>query len=158
MALINDAAVLLADEPTTGLDVTIEAEILALIRDLSTSQGLGVLLVTHDLAVAAHYADQTAVMFAGRVVDVGPTASVLGDRAHPYTQFLMERALLNPRTAPLDEAAIPPAEEWAIGCAYRDRCPLADSVCSTVSPPDMDVSPGHRVHCHYPLVRMPDAS
>ncbi len=134
MALSCDPSLLIADEPTTALDVTVQAQILALLRGLRQESGSGILLITHDLGVVAELADRVLVMYAGRLVERGPAASVLAHPAHPYTQGLL--ASIPPMHGPRPHrlAAIPgtppaPAERPP-GCAFQPRCPRRFARCA----------------------------
>jgi peptide/nickel transport system ATP-binding protein/oligopeptide transport system ATP-binding protein len=150
MALVNEPALLIADEPTTGLDVTVQAQILDLLRGLVMERGMGAVVITHDLGVVAHYCDRMAVMFAGTIVERGPVADVFAAPSHPYTRALLsatpERLTLGAGAtiggAPPDLYALPE------GCAYRDRCPRAAEVCRT-PPPLPELSAGHHALCHF---------
>jgi peptide/nickel transport system ATP-binding protein len=161
IALSCNPKLLIADEPTTALDVTIQAQILALIDSLRESLGMGVVLITHDLAVVSEYAHRVVVMYAGRVVEEGPTEAVFRHPRMPYTQGLL-RSLPKmsgtlgavPRRSPLptiegmvpDLAALPP------GCSFSDRCPHVQPRCRDAVPPlevvaDGDADTLHRVRC-----------
>jgi oligopeptide/dipeptide ABC transporter ATP-binding protein len=139
MALLCEPKVLLADEPTTALDVTIQAQILDLMRRLQQRHGTAILLVTHDLGVVAGMADRVHVMYAGRLVETAPTAALFAAPRHPYTVGLLgsvPRITGDPRARlaaipgqPPDLAALP------AGCAFRERCALAVLRCATVVPP-----------------------
>jgi oligopeptide/dipeptide ABC transporter ATP-binding protein len=149
MALVNEPTLLVADEPTTGLDVTVQAQILDLLRDLARARGIGAVIITHDLGVVAHYCDEAAVMFAGQVVEHGPVGPLFAAPAHPYTQALIaatpERLKLRmprPSGAPPNLYALPE------GCLYRDRCPKAQAICMT-APPDVALPDGHVARCHF---------
>jgi peptide/nickel transport system ATP-binding protein len=150
MALVNQPKLLIADEPTTALDVTIQAQILRLIHDLQRENGTAVLLVTHDLGVVAEMADDVAVMYAGRIVEVGPTASIFGDPQHPYTIGLMGslpsigRRLGRLASIP---GAVPPPARWLAGCRFATRCPFADARCRAEAPALADMGHGHRAAC-----------
>jgi oligopeptide/dipeptide ABC transporter ATP-binding protein len=150
MALVNDPALLIADEPTTALDVTIQAQILRLIRDLQKEAGTAMLLVTHDLGVVAEMADDVAVMYAGRIVEVGPTAEIFANPQHPYTVGLMGSlpsiAGKAERLASIP-GAVPPPARWLAGCRFATRCPFADARCRAEAPPLADVGGGHRAAC-----------
>jgi oligopeptide transport system ATP-binding protein len=154
MALALDPAVLLADEPTTALDVTVQAQILALLAELRDETGMGLVLITHDLGVVAEAADRVAVMYAGRIVETGTAREVFRAPAHPYTAGLMtslprvdargER--LRPIAgAPPDLAALP------VGCAFSPRCGhrRVPEPCDTLDPPLREVRPGRRSACHF---------
>ncbi|WP_299968964.1 ABC transporter ATP-binding protein [uncultured Roseobacter sp.] len=150
LALCNDPDLLIADEPTTALDVTIQAQILDLMGNLRERTGAAVMLVTHDLGVVAQTCDDVVVMYAGRVVEQAPTAALFADPQHPYTVGLMAAV---PR---IDAAAgrlatipgsVPPPWIEAKGCRFASRCPLADTRCRAESPPLRDLSAGHHVAC-----------
>ena len=152
IALACDPAVLIADEPTTALDVTIQAAILKLIDELRRSRDLGVLLVTHDFGVVARSADDVAVMYAGRIVEQGTARVVLTAPRHPYTRALL-RAIVRPdtpRRVPLEiiEGAPPSPQDRPSGCAFRTRCPLAQDVCAERVPVLAQLGGGHTAACH----------
>jgi len=143
--------VLIADEPTTALDVTIQAQVLELFARLQDELGMGLLMVTHDVGVAEQVADRVAVMYAGRLVEEGPGAVVLSQPAHPYTAGLLG-AVPTPETPRGGLQAIagqpPPAGAVvADGCAFADRCAFAVEACRRESPPLAEVGPGHRAAC-----------
>lgn len=153
MALACDPKLLIADEPTTALDVTIQAQILELMRNLRDRKGSGILLITHDLGVIAQMADRVVVMYAGQVAEVGPLRDLLAEPRHPYTKMLLNCAprvdLLSPRL-PIIPGSLPEPDEWAAGCRFHPRCPLADDRCRKESPVLNDVGDGHASRCHYP--------
>jgi len=138
IAMIRKPALLIADEPTTALDVTIQAQILELMADLRRDTGTAVLLITHDMGVVAEIADRIAVMYAGRIVETGPVDVVLRDPAHPYTALLLRTVprIDGPRkqVLPAIEGTVPEATDWPEGCRFRDRCPLADAACAKAPP------------------------
>ena len=144
-AIVCQPRVLLADEPTTALDVTIQAQILRLLRGLATSSGMSVVLVTHDLGVVAETCDDVVVMYAGEVVERGATATVLDDPRHPYTERLLEaRPRLDgwgQRLASIP-GRVPPAETDRTGCAFMPRCPRATDACA--APQALIETPGGR--------------
>jgi oligopeptide/dipeptide ABC transporter ATP-binding protein len=151
IALACEPELLLADEPTTALDVTVQAQILWLLRDLQKRLDLAVIFVTHDLGVAAEIADDAAVMYAGRIVERAPIRELFRRPAHPYTAGLMQaivrrgqkgRPLVPIAGAPPNLAALPP------GCAFAPRCPRAIAVCATTTPSFHPVAPGHMARCH----------
>ena len=160
MALICEPDILLADEPTTALDVTVQAQILALLRELRTRTRAAIVLVTHDLGVIAEVADRVLVMYAGRVVEQTDVTRLFSHARHPYTEGL--RRSIVPLEGPLPErlpsiggnppipAALPP------GCAFAPRCAYAFERCSTAPPPLAPVAPEHLAACYYagPLGRV----
>ncbi|MGF1554503.1 MAG: ABC transporter ATP-binding protein [Paracoccaceae bacterium] len=151
MALVSEPALLIADEPTTALDVTIQAQILELIASLQERLGMGVILITHDLGVVAETADDVAVMYAGRVVESGPVAAVFDDPQHPYTLGLMASVpRLDEDRARLAtiEGAVPAPRAMPAGCRFAPRCPLSVARCSAEAPLPRLLAPGHAVACH----------
>jgi peptide/nickel transport system ATP-binding protein len=152
MALVLEPDVLLADEPTTALDVTVQAQILDVIRGLQEKRGTAVALITHDLGVVAETADQLAVMYAGRVVERGPLATVLDVPEHPYTWGLLQSIprLEGARPQRLQPIAGAPPSLIHVpsGCPFHPRCPHAFALCPQVEPPLVLSQPGHDVACH----------
>ena len=150
MALANQPRLLIADEPTTALDVTIQAQILKLMRDLQQTSGAGLLLITHDLGVVAEMADEVAVMYAGRIVEKGSAASIFDDPQHPYTIGLMgslpSLSAKRDRLAAIP-GAVPPPAQWPQGCRFSTRCPFADQHCRAHVPPLVEMHGGHTVAC-----------
>jgi peptide/nickel transport system ATP-binding protein len=138
MALAGDPAMLLADEPTTALDVTLQAQILDLIQSLQQARQMGVLLITHDLAVVAARADRVAVMYAGQIVESGPVADVLSQPSHPYTRALLsalpERAQPGQPLSQL-RGRVPPLGAWPLACRFAPRCAMAEAHCDQEAPP-----------------------
>jgi len=150
MALANDPQLLIADEPTTALDVTIQAQILELMRDLQRETGTAMLLITHNLGVVAQVADEVAVMYAGRIVESGPVEAVFRDPQHPYTIGLMGSIpSLGARSGRLATipGSVPPPQALPAGCRFSTRCPFADEHCRTVVPPFVSSADGHGVAC-----------
>ncbi|WP_377592505.1 ABC transporter ATP-binding protein [Pseudochelatococcus lubricantis] len=142
---------LLADEPTTALDVTTQAQILDLLADLQKREGLGVLLVTHDLGVVAEIAHRVVVLYGGRIMETGDAARVLGHPRHPYTAALL--AAMPDIADDMPPVAIPghPGERPASGCPFHPRCGLATSVCETAPPSLREIGPEQGVACYHPL-------
>lgn len=137
LALAGNPALVIADEPTTALDVSIQAQITALLRQLCRDKGAGVMLVTHDMGVIAETADRVAVMYAGRVVEIGPVAEVLRAPRHPYTRGLMGSIpALGARVARLEQidGSMPRLHAIPEGCAFNPRCPLAGPRCRRERP------------------------
>jgi peptide/nickel transport system ATP-binding protein len=154
MAMSCNPAVLIADEPTTALDVTIQAQILELIRKLQAERGMSVLLITHDLGVVAENAHEVAVMYAGKVVEYAPVEALFAQPRHPYTigllRSLPELAAPGERLATIP-GIVPPATRFPSGCRFRTRCSLAQARCAELEPPlaPLPDLPEHRVACHY---------
>ena len=149
-ALATGAEFLIADEPTTALDVTVGAQVLALLKRLVAERGLTVLMITHDMDVVAEVCDRATVLYAGLTVEEGPTEAVLASPRHPYTQALLaalpDGARKGQRLAAI-EGRIPPPQDEIKGCAFAPRCPKVMPVCATVSPPDRQVGQ-RRWLCH----------
>jgi oligopeptide transport system ATP-binding protein len=153
MAVALNPSVLIADEPTTALDVTVQAQIMALLRDLRTEYRMAVVLITHDLALVAEEADRVAVMYAGNIVETGPVTDIFANPKHPYTKGLLNSVPVHARRgdeltsiggSPPDLHAIPE------GCVYQARCPLARDICATERPVLQTVAAGRRAACHFP--------
>ncbi|MGE0352309.1 MAG: ABC transporter ATP-binding protein [Gemmatimonadales bacterium] len=149
IALACEPDVLIADEPTTALDVTVQAQILEILDRLRETRGLAVLLITHDLGIVAGRADRVAVMYAGRIVEQAPTASLFERPSHPYTRGLLASVprlggALH-RLSPIG-GSVPTPDAWPDGCRFRPRCPQAFARC-TDDPPPLDVAPGHWMRC-----------
>ncbi|MCO5070784.1 MAG: ABC transporter ATP-binding protein [Rhizobiaceae bacterium] len=159
LALACDPDLLIADEPTTALDVTTQAQILETFRDLQASVGAATILITHDLAVVAETADRVAVMYAGRIVEEATTRQLFDSPRHPYTNGLLgsipqiEDALDTATRQPLPEIPGMVPALWALptGCAFAPRCPLARERCTRERPPLAGMEPGHRAACWYPV-------
>lgn len=138
MALAREPDLLIADEPTTALDVTIQAQIINLLRDLNKTRGLAILFITHDMALVRSFADRMIVMYAGRIVEIGPAEKVLEEPHHPYTQSLMSLATLK-KNADGHFAAIPGAvpqpDNIPVGCRYHPRCDNIETNCEVEEPP-----------------------
>jgi peptide/nickel transport system permease protein len=161
LALTGSPRLLIADEPTTALDVTVQAEILSLLRSLVRDTGLSVLIVSHDLGVVADLCDDVAVMYAGQVAESGTVAAVLGQPSHPYTAALLganphvAEGLPVPDRLPSIPGTVPAPADWAAGCRFAGRCALATGECALPVP----VSPAHHndaaltrtVRCVHPL-------
>ncbi|EKG40720.1 Oligopeptide/dipeptide ABC transporter [Pseudomonas syringae pv. avellanae str. ISPaVe013] len=150
MALANDPALIIADEPTTALDVTIQAQILSLIANLQTETGTAMILITHDLGVVAEVADEVMVMYAGRVVESGPVKILFDDPQHPYTIGLMgSMPSIGPREGRLAtiNGRVPTPAEMPSGCRFAGRCPFVIQQCRDERPPLLELSPGHFAAC-----------
>ena len=150
-ALIARPALLLADEPTTALDVTIQAQILALLRRLAAERGTAVVLITHDMGVVADIADRVAVMYAGRIAETGTTAEVVARPRHPYTKLLLASI---PRLADVPKSRlaviqglVPTPSQVGPGCRFAGRCPMAEARCSAAAPGLARIGAEHASAC-----------
>ena len=156
MALACNPKLLIADEPTTALDVTIQAQILDLMRDLKRRVGAAIILITHDLGVVAEVAERVMVMYAGRKVEEAPVAKLFRAPRHPYTQGLLGAvpklgSSLTGVETKLAEipGVVPSLKERIPGCVFAGRCPLATELCREVAPALEAKAPGHVAACHY---------
>jgi oligopeptide transport system ATP-binding protein len=152
IALACDPKLIIADEPTTALDVTIQAQILELMKALTRDRGIALIVITHNLGVVARYADRVNVMYAGRIVESGPAKEIYHDPRHPYTVALLRSVprLDRPRQARLDpvEGQPPDLTRLDAGCSFRPRCRLADESCAVARPALNPVgNPGHFAAC-----------
>ena len=149
IALAAEPDILVADEPTTALDVTVQAQILEVVDRLRASRGMAVLLITHDLGIVAGRADRVAVMYAGQIVEEASTTQLFAAPSHPYTQGLFASVprITGPvrRLTPIG-GSVPPPTAWPSGCRFRPRCPKAFAR-SEAMPPLLPLSPGHRMRC-----------
>jgi len=154
MGLMASPALIIADEPTTALDVTVQRQVLQLLSDIRTADHLALLLISHDISVVAQVCDRVLVMYAGRIVEDLPAAELLAAARHPYTRALLaavpdmstdrDQPLTVIPGRPVDPAQPPP------GCAFAPRCPLADERCVTVEPALVADDRGRRVACWHP--------
>ena len=151
MAIVNRPQLLIADEPTTALDVTIQQQILDLLNDLRHKFSLAMLFISHDLAVVSHVADRVAVMYAGSLVELGTKADIFTAPAHPYTQGLLRAipTLATDRSQPLStiEGTVPTIAALPPGCPFEPRCPLRIPACAAELPPLVEVGSGHWARC-----------
>jgi peptide/nickel transport system ATP-binding protein len=149
-ALALKPKLVIADEPTAGLDLSIQGDVLNLMTDLQAELGMSYLLITHNLTVARHIADEIAVMYLGRVVETGPTDAVYRAPAHPYTRALLgargggERIVL--------EGEPPGLSPRPSGCEFHARCPIAQPRCHSEAPTEQTIAPGRRALCHFPMI------
>jgi peptide/nickel transport system ATP-binding protein len=154
MALACDPAIIIGDEPTTALDVMVQAQILELLERLRTTLGLSLILITHDLSVIAETCDRVLIMYAGRVAEEGPVHEVFTRPRHPYTQKLLSafpNIAADRRTLDVIPGAPPDLRTPPPGCRFAPRCQFAMAICSEVVPPETRVPDGVRVACHlYP--------
>src|SRR5271169_5158935 len=162
MALACNPKLLIADEPTTALDVTIQAQILDLMRDLKSRLGSAIMLITHDLGVVAEMCQRVVVMYAGRKVEEGAVEEIFARPMHPYTRGLLGSvpklgsSLVDGGRSRLAEITglVPSLRQRIVGCPFAGRCPMATGLCSRVAPAIETKAPGHLVACHYAERRM----
>src|SRR5262245_20580871 len=153
-ALAVKPAFIVLDEPVAALDVSIQAQILNLLKDLKDHAGVGMLLVAHELSVVRHMSDRVAVMYLGRIVEIGATAAIFERPHHPYTQSLLKAV---PRLIPerrhraaVLKGDIPSPIDIPAGCRFHPRCPKAQDICRQIDPPVTAMSGGHLAACHFP--------
>ncbi|MGI5970896.1 MAG: ABC transporter ATP-binding protein [Oscillospiraceae bacterium] len=152
IALSCNPALLLADEPTTALDVTIQAQVLDMMRELKANLGTSILLITHDLGIVAENCDKVAIMYAGEIIEYGSLRQIFKDVRHPYTIGLfgslpsLDRD--TKRLSPIP-GLMPDPANLPNGCRFHPRCPKASEKCAAAEPPVFEVEPGHIVRCHY---------
>jgi oligopeptide/dipeptide ABC transporter ATP-binding protein len=155
IAIANDPDLIICDEPTTALDVTVQAQILELLGDLQRELGSAILLITHDLAVIAENAHRVAVMYAGRIVEEAPVDVLFAGARHPYARGLLasipriERS--RPEMLPEIPGVVPGPGERPAGCAFAPRCARATARCHAEAPPLLDAASGHRLACWEPF-------
>src|SRR3990172_5694453 len=152
MAVALEPAVLLADEPTSSLDVTVQAQVLELLGSLVAETQMAMVLITHNLAVAVGLADRIAVMYAGRIVELGPARDIYADPKHPYTAALLRSIpdiQIREERLPAIRGAPPNLLRPPTGCAFHPRCPLADDRCKAEEPPEFEVRPGRWSACFH---------
>lgn len=149
--LINSPRLVIADEPTTGLDLTVQAEVLDIFKRLVSANGMSAIIITHDLGIVAHYCDRMAVMFAGTIIEEGPVGNVFEAQRHPYTQSLIASTPKQIAEHGFARAVGSPPNLYDLpsGCIYKDRCPKAQAVCDTRLP-NLEMGANHRVRCHLP--------
>jgi oligopeptide/dipeptide ABC transporter ATP-binding protein len=150
IALACRPSLVIADEPTTALDVTIQAQVLDLLREMQAAFRLSLLLITHDLGVVAETADRVAVMYAGRIVESGPVRAILKSPQHPYTRGLLGSIPSGPRGQRLRaiEGSVPLLGQLPPGCAFNPRCPDRFGLCTSAPPPDYPAGPDHTAKCY----------
>jgi peptide/nickel transport system ATP-binding protein/oligopeptide transport system ATP-binding protein len=150
MALSCEPALLIADEPTTALDVTIQAQILDLLQDLQRRLGMAILIITHDLGVIAEVADDVLVMYAGKIVESAPVDALFADPQHPYTIGLLgsiPRLDVERERLATIEGTVPSSNHQPKGCRFSPRCPFADRRCHAEPPPLRQLGTEHLVAC-----------
>ena len=153
MALASEPKLLVADEPTTALDVTIQAQILDLLLDLKKRLGMSILLITHNLGIVGDMADRVAVMYAGQVVELSPALDLLRRPLHPYTKALMNsvpKLSANAERLQAIPGNVPSLGNFPTGCRFYPRCPSAHAECATTMPQLVEVEPNRWVRCLYP--------
>lgn len=156
-ALACNPALLLADEPTTALDVTVQATVLDLMREAQREHGTSILLITHDLGVVSHFCERVAVMYAGRLVEFGRTDDVLSSPKHPYTEGLLKCLPSLRRRSALQpiEGEVPNLADLPGGCSFHARCPRAMEVCASQEPPVIGLGEDRWTRCHLHTERRP---
>jgi peptide/nickel transport system ATP-binding protein len=148
MALMLDPTLVVADEPTTALDVTVQKQILDLIAALVRERRRSMLMITHDLGVVANYCDRVVVMYCGRVMEDGPVGEVFRRPYHPYALALLRSVPRAGQALQTLGGRLPKLNAEPVGCLFRDRCPQSMDICARVAPPLREVSPGRKVACH----------
>ena len=156
MALAEKPSLLIADEPTTALDVTTQAQVILLLKEIRDETKMSIVYVTHDLGVAASISDRIAVLYGGMVQELGPAKQVLSDPKHPYTLALLS-AIPDPDPSTRNanksviQGDVPSPINIPPGCRFRSRCPYATQKCADEFPPYVEVEPSHWIECHYDL-------
>jgi peptide/nickel transport system ATP-binding protein len=155
-ALVLEPKLVVADEPVSALDVSIQAQILNLMKDLQRRHNLTYVMISHDLAVVRYMADTIGVMYLGKLVELGPAIEVYTHPAHPYTQGLLDAVPVATVTTKASRkltvrGELPSAVDPPSGCRFRTRCPRAQAVCAEVEPLPTQFGPGHTAACHFPL-------
>ncbi len=155
-ALAMKPKLLICDEMVSALDVSIQAQILNLIEELKHEYSLTLLFIAHDLAVVKNVSDRVAVMYLGKICEIGPSDTLYAEPAHPYTKFLLSAALeADPNLPPNSDTlhGEPPSPlNPPSGCRFRTRCPFAQDRCAAEEPAMQEIAPGHQVACHFPLI------
>jgi oligopeptide/dipeptide ABC transporter ATP-binding protein len=163
-ALALNPRLIVADEPVSALDVSIQAQILNLLRSLQARLGLTLVVISHDLAVVKYVADTIGVMYLGKLVEIGPSEEIYERPAHPYTKGLIDAIPVpNPKLARLKKTGalrgeLPSALLPPSGCRFRTRCPRAEEICASEEPALQSFGDGHVAACHFPLVDRVDAT
>ena len=150
IAIVNNPALLIADEPTTALDVTVQTQILSLLKSIRERKGTALLLITHDLGIVAEMCDRVYVMYAGKIVETADVFSLFEDALHPYTQGLLKSALSIAEFSPTlttIEGSVPDLSNPPAGCRFHPRCPRVMDLCKEKEPPLDELKPGHLASC-----------
>ena len=150
MALITNPEIIIADEPTTALDVTIQAQVLNLMQDLQSGYEGSIIFITHDLGTVAEIADRVHVMYAGKIVEKASVVELFDNPLHPYTAGLLASRVKREykgKALPYIEGYVPRADQFPEGCKFNPRCPRAAAKCKELHPPDFEPAPGHTVAC-----------
>jgi len=154
-ALAPKPRLIVADEPLSALDVSVQSQILNLLKDIQKAEQLALLFISHDLAVVNHLADRVAVLYLGRLVELAPRAALFAAPAHPYTRALLDAVPRIGRKRVRGQGAIagemPSPLAPPSGCVFHPRCPIAQAICATTPPPSVQPRPGQTVLCHFPL-------
>ena len=155
-AVITEPQLIICDEPMSALDVSVQAQILNLLEDMKEQYGLTLVFIAHDLAVVKNISDRVAVMYLGKMCEVGPPDALYANPAHPYTEALISAIPQPDPDAPIDTSKrlggeLPSPLNPPSGCRFRTRCPLAQDLCATAEPQMAAVGPDHYVACHFPL-------
>ncbi|MDR6953218.1 peptide/nickel transport system ATP-binding protein [Ancylobacter sp. 3268] len=156
-ALALRPKLVIADEPTAGLDLSVQGELLNLLNAIQAASAVSFLFITHNLAVARHVTDRIAVMYLGRIVESARTAEIFARPAHPYTRALLS-AHGRPGAPPPLKGEVPSLKRRPRGCAFHTRCPLAAELCRREAPAERILGPLHQVRCHFPLATAGDAA
>ena len=157
-ALMSRPQLLVCDEPVSSLDVSVQAQILNLLREIRDTFGLTMLFIAHDLAVVKNICDRVAVMYLGRLCEIASTEILFAASAHPYTRALLAAVPRPDPLHPVPEVGLLPGElpsphDPPSGCRFRTRCPRADDICALTQPAMREIAPGHSVACHHPYIR-----
>ncbi|MFX1507227.1 MAG: oligopeptide/dipeptide ABC transporter ATP-binding protein [Promethearchaeota archaeon] len=156
-AIVLNPNLLVADEPTSMLDVSLRAGILDTLKSLQSKYNISILFITHDLAAARHFGDRIGVMYAGKLVEMGNVEDIFQRPFHPYTEALIDAIptpIPGPKDHELPKGEVPDAIRPPSGCRFHPRCPIADlSICSTEEPELIEQSPNHLVACHFPIIK-----
>ena len=152
MAAICIPKLLIADEPTTALDVTVQAQVLRLLKRINSVYGVSIIFISHDLAVINQICNRVIVMYAGKIVEIADTRTIMKDPVHPYTRGLIRSIPtmeMKGDDLPCIPGHVPSTEDEKLPCPFADRCPMAKDICRTTAPEEKDLGNGHKVFCHF---------